>query len=174
MEIVKGLDNRPEERISGMIQTYEKDLLRLCCVYLKDRDMAQDAVQETFVKAYRNLNRFRGESSEKTWLIRIAINVCRDMQRTVWFQNLGRMVNLDEVKIPQEMEVQSEVVDQILRLPKKLREVVLLFYYENMNQSEIAEALGVSVATVSRRLNRAREALRLLFETEGGNGQHAR
>ncbi len=170
MDIVKGPDNRLEERIGEMIQTYEKDLLRLCCMYLKDRTMAEDAVQETFVKAYRNLKSFRGESNEKTWLVRIAINVCKDMQRTAWFQNLGRMVNLDDVKLPQETEVRSEVVEQIMSLPKKLKEVVLLFYYENMNQSEIAEALGVSVTTVHRRLNKAREALRLLLQ--GGNELH--
>lgn len=170
MDIVKGPDNRLEERIGQMIQTYEKDLLRLCCMYLKDRTMAEDAVQETFVKAYRNLKSFRGESNEKTWLVRIAINVCKDMQRTAWFQNLGRMVNLDDVKLPQETEVRSEVVEQIMCLPKKLKEVVLLFYYENMNQSEIAEALGVSVTTVHRRLNKAREALRLLLQ--GGNELH--
>lgn len=170
MDIVKGPDNRLEERIGQMIQTYEKDLLRLCCMYLKDRTMAEDAVQETFVKAYRNLKNFRGESNEKTWLVRIAINVCKDMQRTAWFQNLGRMVNLDDVKLPQETEVRSEVVEQIMSLPKKLKEVVLLFYYENMNQSEIAEALGVSVTTVHRRLNKAREALRLLLR--GGNELH--
>ena len=170
MDIVKGPDNRLEERIGQMIQTYEKDLLRLCCMYLKDRTMAEDAVQETFVKAYRNLKSFRGESNEKTWLVRIAINVCKDMQRTAWFQNLGRMVNLDDVKLPQETEVRSEVVEQIMSLPKKLKEVVLLFYYENMNQSEIAEALGVSVTTVHRRLNKAREALRLLLH--GGNELH--
>ena len=132
---------------------------------------AEDAVQETFVKAYRSLNRFRGESCEKTWLIRIAINVCRDIQRTAWFKNLGRMVNLDDVKIPQEMKVKSEVVDQIMRMPKKLREVVLLYYYEDMSQSEIAEVLGVSVTTVHRRLDKAREALRALLE--GGDELHA-
>ncbi len=170
MDIVKGPDNRLEERIGQMIQTYEKDLLRLCCMYLKDRTTAEDAVQETFVKAYRNLKNFRGESNEKTWLVRIAINVCKDMQRTAWFQNLGRMVNLDDVKLPQETEVRSEVVEQIMSLPKKLKEVVLLFYYENMNQSEIAEALGVSVTIVHRRLNKAREALRLLLQ--GGNELH--
>mgnify|MGYP004605700399 CR=1 FL=1 len=170
MDIVKGPDNRLEERIGQMIQTYEKDLLRLCCMYLKDRTMAEDAVQETFVKAYRNLKSFRGESNEKTWLVRIAINVCKDMQRTAWFQNLGRMVNLDDVKLPPDTEVRSEVVEQIMSLPKKLKEVVLLFYYENMNQSEIAEALGVSVTTVHRRLNKAREALRLLLQ--GGNELH--
>lgn len=166
MEIVKGPGNRPEERISRMIKTYEKDLLRLCCVYLKDYSMAEDAVQETFLKAYKNLHSFRGESSEKTWLIRIAINVCKDMQRTAWFRNIGRMVNLDDVQIPQvqEHDVKSAVVSEIMRLPKKLKEVVLLYYYEDMNQSEIAEILNVSITTVHRRLEKARALLKDMLE----------
>lgn len=166
MEIVKGPGNRPEERISRMIKTYEKDLLRLCRVYLKDSSMAEDAVQETFLKAYKNLHSFRGESSEKTWLIRIAINVCKDMQRTAWFRNIGRMVNLDDVQIPQvqEHDVKSAVVSEIMRLPKKLKEVVLLYYYEDMNQSEIAEILNVSITTVHRRLEKARALLKDMLE----------
>ena len=166
MENVKGPGNRPEERISRMIKTYEKDLLRLCCVYLKDSSMAEDAVQETFLKAYKNLHSFRGESSEKTWLIRIAINVCKDMQRTAWFRNIGRMVNLDDVQIPQvqEHDVKSAVVSEIIRLPKKLKEVVLLYYYEDMNQSEIAEILNVSITTVHRRLEKARALLKDMLE----------
>lgn len=164
MDIAKEPDDRLEEKLNQMIQAYEKDLLRLCRMYLRDTAMAEDAVQETFVKAYRNLRKFRGESSEKTWLIRIAVNVCKDMQSTAWFRNLGRMVNLDDVRLPQEMEVRSEVVDTIMRLPKKLKEVVLLYYYEDMNQSEIAEVLGVSIATVHRRLEKAKGALRTLLE----------
>ena len=166
MEIVQGPGNRPEEEISRMIQTYEKDLLRLCCMYLKDASMAEDAVQETFLKAYKNLHSFRGESSEKTWLIRIAINVCKDMQRTAWFRNIGRMVNLDDVQIPQvqEHDVKSAVVSEIMRLPKKLKEVVLLYYYEDMNQSEIAEILNVSITTVHRRLEKARALLKDMLE----------
>ena len=166
MEIVKGPGNRPQERISKMIKIYEKDLLRLCCGYLKDASMAEDAVQETFLKAYKNLQSFRGESSEKTWLIRIAINVCKDMKRTAWFRNIGRMVSIDDVQIPQvqELEVKSAVVSEIMQLPGKLKEVVLLYYYEDMNLSEIAETLNVSVTTVHRRLEKARVLLKNMLE----------
>lgn len=65
MNIVKGPDNQPEERIRQMIQTYEKDLLRLCRVYVKDAATAEDAVQETFVKAYRSLNRVSRQRAAK-------------------------------------------------------------------------------------------------------------
>ena len=164
MEIVKGPGNHLQHRISRMIQTYEKDLLRLCCVYLKDSSMAEDAVQETFLKAYKNLQSFRGESSEKTWLVRIAVNVCKDMQRTAWFRNIGRMVSIDDVQIPQELDVKSALVAEIMQLPGKLKEVVLLYYYEDMNLSEIAEVLNVSITTVHRRLEKARVLLKNMLE----------
>ena len=140
--LLKELIEGSEFSFNALYNLWASRLYHFAFSYLKSDSAAKDVVQETFVKAYRSLNRFRGESCEKTWLIRIAINVCRDIQRTAWFRNLGRMVNLDDVKIPQEMKVKSEVVDQIMRMPKKLREVVLLYYYEDMSQSEIAEVLG--------------------------------
>lgn len=169
MDGVKGPGNRPEERISQMIKTYEKDLLRLCRVYLKEESLAEDAMQETFIKAYKNLHTFRGDSSDKTWLFRIAINVCRDMQRTSWFRNISRMVSLDSIQIqqPQESEISHALMDEIMRLPKKYREVILLYYYEDMKQNEIAEILGVSVTTVCRRIEKARELLKDMLK--GGN-----
>lgn len=174
MDFVKGPGNHPEARISRMIKTYEKDLLRLCCMYLKDAVMAEDAVQETFIKAYKNLHAFRGESSEKTWLMRIAINVCKDMRRTAWFRNLGKMVSIENVQIPaeQEMNVSSELVSEIMKLPEKYKEVVLLYYYEGMNQSEVAQILNVSITTVHRRLEKARGLLKK--QLEGGNVLEAR
>lgn len=169
MDGVKGPGNRPEERISQMIKTYEKDLLRLCRVYLKEESLAEDAMQETFIKAYKNLHTFRGDSSDKTWLFRIAINVSRDMQRTSWFRNISRMVSLDSIQIqqPQESEISHALMDEIMRLPKKYREVILLYYYEDMKQNEIAEILGVSVTTVCRRIEKARELLKDMLK--GGN-----
>ena len=79
---------------------------RICfgraAVYLRDRDMAQDAVQETFLKAYKALGSFRSESTEKTWLYSIALNVCRDMRRSAWFRYVDRRVTLDHLPDPVE------------------------------------------------------------------------
>lgn len=170
MEVVKGPDNSPEERINRLIRAHERELLRLCCVCLRDVSLAEDAVQETFIKAYRNLHAFRGGSSEKTWLYRIAINTCRDMQRGSWFQLVSRDVNFDELQIPagEEPGERSALSEGILQLPRKYREVVLLYYYEDMKLTEIARALGVSAMTVSRRIARARTLLRDLLK--GGDG----
>lgn len=79
---------------------YEEPLLRLCFAYLRDRNLAEDAVQETFLKAFRALSRYRRLSDEKTWLTRIAINTCRDMLRSTWFRHIERSVSLDQLPEP--------------------------------------------------------------------------
>ena len=83
METVKGPDSK-EVRIERMVTLYQLPLLHLCILYLHDEEQAKDAVQETFIKAYRNLDSFRAEASEKTWLTRIAINTCKNMYRSGW------------------------------------------------------------------------------------------
>ena len=84
MADVKGPDM--PELFERLVETYQTPLRRLCCVMLKDVHLADDAVQETFLKAYRALNDFRRESSGKTWLTRIAVNTCRDMMKSRWFR----------------------------------------------------------------------------------------
>ena len=86
MELVKGPTYSHEEMLAHMVAEYEVILLRTCYMYLHDKALAEDATQETFLKAYKALDSFRGESSEKTWLMRIAMNTCRDMKRSAWFR----------------------------------------------------------------------------------------
>ena len=88
-----------ESRLTALVEAYQETLLKICYVYLKDRDLARDAVQETFFRAYRGLAGFRGESSEKTWLIRIAANVCRSQLRGGWFRCLDRRVTPEDLPV---------------------------------------------------------------------------
>ncbi len=80
MEVVTGPNISYEEMLAQMVAQYEVSLLRTCYMYLRDRELAEDATQEAFLKAYKALPTFRGECSEKTWLMRIAMNTCRDMK----------------------------------------------------------------------------------------------
>ncbi len=158
-----------EERVSRLIGDYKMELLRLCFIYLGDVSLAEDAVQETFIKAYKGIRAFRGESKERTWLYRIAINVCKDMRRKPWFRMIRREVNLDDLQVvaqPQEVPP-SALLGAILHLPRKDREIILMYYYEDMKLAEIAAAIGVSSATVCRRLDRARRLLKDLLEGQG-------
>ena len=165
VETVKGPDSK-EKRIEHMISLYQLPLLRLCIMYLHDEEQAKDAVQETFIKAYRNLNGFRETASEKTWLSRIAINTCKDLRRTGWFRHVDRSVTLDMIPEPASpVEPEEERLTlAIMRLPAKLKEVALLCWFQGMTYAEAAEALGISPQAVGSRLNRARRRLRSVME----------
>lgn len=155
-------DSAFEELVS---QNQDK-LLRTCYLYLRDRQLAEDAVQETFLKAYRSLQAFRGDSSQKTWLTRIAINTCRDLYRSEWFRHMDRRVtpeDLPECGAPFSSREESLIVE-VMRLPRRLREVTLLYYYHGMDERDIAEALGISRSAVSDRLSRARRKLKGMIE----------
>ena len=164
MSISPGPESR--KRLHDLVETYERDVLHLCCVYLRDVTMAEDAVQETFLKAYRALHTFKGESSEKTWLYRIAINVCIDMRRSRWYRFIDQRVDMDKLRIPVNgiSEVSIALMQEILSLPARYREVVFLFYYEDMKLAEIAQLLKISASTVSDRLRKARAMLRKALE----------
>ncbi len=156
-----------EQRLTHMVEAYQGMLLRVCYVCLKDMQQAQDATQETFLKAYRELDRFREASSEKTWLIRIAINTCRSMQRSAWFRHTDRRITPEDLPLAAGTAVDDERLDlmcSLLKLPEKLREVTLLYYWQEMTVQEIAQILGIAHSSVSVRLQRAREKLHDLLE----------
>lgn len=151
-----------EERLCSLMERYEKSLLRMCCVYLRDTSAAEDAVQESFLRAYRSMDDFRGESSEKTWLYSIAMNVCRDMRRAAWYRYVDKRIDFD--RLPQAVAPVSEVsialMTEVMRLPRKNMEAVWLYYYENLNLREVGALLGVTPAAVGYRLDKAKKLLR--------------
>ena len=166
MTPVQGPDR--EERLNQMVLTYERDLLRLCAVYLRDIDLARDAVQETFLKAYRCMDRFKGNASEKTWLMRIAINTCKDMLRGAWFQHVDRSACLDDLPLPVSPPSVEHIAltTAIMALPRKYMEVILLHCDQGMNIRETAQALGITPPAVINRLKKACKCL--AAELEGG------
>ena len=154
-----------------MVALYQLPLLRLCILYLHDEELAKDAVQETFIKAYRNLDGFRGEASEKTWLTRIAVNTCKNVYRSGWFRHVDRSVTPDMIaeKLSSENHEDNTLTEAIMRLPIKLREAALLCWLQGMTYEEAAAALGVTRQAVGSRLNRARRKLRFALE---GSDEH--
>ena len=168
MGVVQGPDSNQNqnERFERLVNQFQASLLRTCYMYLRDQEQAEDAVQETFFKAYRNLGAFRGESAEKTWLMKIAVNTCHDMRKTGWFRHMDRRVTpemLPEASVPFQ-EFEEGLIVEVMNLPLRLREVVLLYYYQNMDTNEIAETLGIARSSVSGRLQRARKKLRDVLE----------
>ena len=159
----------PEEILSRMVAQYQGALLRMCCLCLRDRNSAEDAVQETFIKAYRSIDTFRARSTERTWLMSIAINTCRDMNKSAWFRHTERRITPEEmtIPVPPQDEESLALAEAIRRLPARLRDVILLYYYQDMTIQEVAEALHAAPSTIAKRLSQARSRLHdLLGEDE--------
>ncbi len=175
-EVVKDPGNNRDQIIIDLVNQYQGMLLRMCYVYLRDQELAKDAVQETFLKAYRGLSAFHGESSVKTWLIQIAINTCKSMKRSAWWRYIDRRVTPEDIPQTGMMtdEDDMDVMCDIMQLPSNLKEVIMLYYWQDMNVTEIAQALGVSQSTVSRRLNYARKRLRDVLDRRRYDGRPQR
>lgn len=158
-----------EAWLERAMEQYEESLLRMCFAYLGDAALAEDAVQETFWKAYRALERFRGDADEKTWLLRIAINTCRDLRRSAWFRHVDRNVTLDVLGEPadpaQEWSRWDDTLTRaVMELKPKYREAVLLCCYQGLTGQEAASVLKISRAAVMNRLKQAKTILRKELE----------
>ena len=166
MEVVTGPDSILREDFCRLVETHQTALLRTCYLILRDREMAEDAVQETFLKAYRAADTFRGQCSEKTWLMRIAMNTCRDMRRRAWFRYMDRRITPEEMpEAAMPFAARDDSLTQAIRaLPPREKETLLLYYYHDMTVTEIGESLHLSVSAVSNRLKRGRERLKALLE----------
>lgn len=163
--------NRPEglatqQAVEGLMREHGDSILRLCFVYLRDYHLAEDAMQETFLKAYRGFTGFRGDSGEKTWLTRIAINVCKDITKSAWMRRVNRGISLQDIPEPAAplVEADDTLITAVMALPRKLKEAVLLFYYMGLPAGDVASALKVALPTVYKRLNKAQDLLRIQLE----------
>lgn len=160
-----------------LVEAHQLSLLQLCFVYLHDKTLAEDAIQETFLKAYRSFSGFRRESSEKTWLSRIAINCCRDLNKSGWYRFFNRSFSAEILPVSSEYasEKDDDLTVAVMKLPVRLREVILLYYFEDMTTVEIAEVLCISQQAVSARLSRAliklRKELGESFEGDEANAK---
>lgn len=145
--------------LEQLLGEHGNSLYRMCVLYLKDEALAQDAVQDTFLKAMTA--NFRGDCSEKTFLVGIAINVCRDYLRSPWLRRRADAAILDNVEAAPVPETADDTLPSaIMALPRKYREVVVLHYYQELKAREIADALHIPLSTVTVRLSRARSLLK--------------
>lgn len=149
-----------------LMNAYEKDVFRICLALLKDVSMAEDAVQETFLKVYRKFDTFRGECSEKNWILKKAIHTCKDLQRSKWFRHIDRRITLETIPEPLMPLVQedSDLINAIFSLPAKERQIIMLYYYEGMTLTEVAQVMEISSAALSKRLKKIRIKLKQYME----------
>lgn len=142
---------------------------RVCMLFFKgSRADAEDAAQSTFLKLMKSPVRFENAAHEKSWLIVVASNICRDSLRSGW----KTRVQLDEESlqgIPAE-ESSGDLLRQVMELPDKCKTAVYMYYYDGYTSGEIAEAMGKSRASVWGYLHSGRKLLREALKEEGYEG----
>lgn len=153
-----------ETKMEQLIHDYGNNLLRLCTLYLKDRYLAEDALQEVYIRVWKKYSLFEGQSQEKTWMTRIAINVCKNYMRSPWhikteIQEISELIG-KEVNEYQQIDNKIDLMEGILKLKEKYRVMILLYYYQELSVKEIAFVLNRKESTVLTHLKRAREQLK--------------
>lgn len=155
---------RSEAEANRAIELYADTVRRICMVHLKSYADTEDIFQTVFLKYILSSAVFENEEHEKAWFIRVTINACKDLLKS-FFRN--HTAPLDEV-IPADTDADDdhrEVLEAVLALPAKYRDVVYLHYYEGYSAVEIGQLLNKNVNTIYTHLNRAKGLLR---ETLGG------
>lgn len=158
-----------------LVLKYQHKIVQLVNRFVKDPSEAQDVAQETFIKAYRALDKFRGDSAFYTWLYRIAINTAKNylMSRSRRYtdyeldvQDAEQVENAPQLKgweTPDSILMNEQIIEAIKmaieKLPEEMRTAIMLREFEGMSYEEIAQAMDCPVGTVRSRIFRAREAI---------------
>ncbi len=137
-------------------ETYGPSLYRFCLLQMKNPADAEDVLQDVFVKRLYQAPRFKSPEHERSWLYRVALNLCRDQWRRSRWSELP-LEAATGVSLP---PAELSLLDQVSNLPEKQRTVLHLHYYQGYGLQEIARLLGVTVPAVKMRLKRGWEALR--------------
>ena len=145
--------------LEPVYEKYKDNIFAIGFNYFKNSIEADDVVQETFLKLARSGKDFENEEHLRNWLIRVAVNECKRVSLSSWVK---KKVSLEEYsgQIDFETQEESRVFTAVMSLPKKYRQVIHLYYYEDYCTAEIAYILGISRTAVTTRLLRGREKLK--------------
>ena len=156
---------RSEQEINAAIDRYADTVRRLCMIQLKNYADTEDIFQNVFLKYALSSRSFESPEHEKAWFIRVTINACKDLIKSFF---RSRTVSLDQLmeQPGQLLEDHREVLEAVISLPRKYREVIYLHYYEGYTAPQISEILGKNTNTVYTLLARSKT---LLKERLGGD-----
>lgn len=152
-----------ENRLRKYIKMYHSAVFRAAYSYVRNHEDAEDITQETFLRLYSGNTVFDTDENVKAWLIRVGINLSKDMLKSSWNK---KRVELSE-DIPCETEKESIMLSCIHKLKPEYRAVILLFYYEGYSVKEIGGIMNTSATVITTRLSRARKKLKTMLQKEG-------
>ncbi|HIZ39495.1 MAG TPA: sigma-70 family RNA polymerase sigma factor [Candidatus Anaerobutyricum stercoris] len=150
---------RSEQEVNRAIERHADTVRRLCMIHLKNYADTEDIFQTVFLKYVLSSVSFENEEHERAWFIRVTINACKDLLKNFF---RSHTVSMEEVlEQPAEIEQDHrEVLEAVLSLPARYRDVVYLYYYEEYTAPQIGRILGKNVNTIYTLLNRAKKILR--------------
>lgn len=150
---------RSEQEVNQVIERYADMVRRLCVIHLKNDADTEDIFQTVFLKYALHDAPFENDAHEKAWLIRVTINACRDLMKSFF---RSRTVSIDElVEQPASLPPDHrEVLEAVLSLPKKYKDVVYLHYYEGYTAPQMSQILGKNVNTIYTLLTRSKQILK--------------
>ncbi len=171
--LVDRFKNDEKAAFEELVLKYQDRIYNLCRYMLGNTSDAEDAAQDTFLKAYQKLKDFKPEASLYTWLYRIAVNTCLDYKKKPFFESFFTKTDEGEEfveepasdwpspeKLYESKQVGLALHNSIRKLPPKLRTAIVLKEIEGLSYDEIADILEVSIGTVKSRISRAREELK--------------
>jgi RNA polymerase sigma-70 factor (ECF subfamily) len=172
-EAIAACQRGEREAFDQLVERYQRDVYRLCFRYLGNHEDANDVAQEAFLKAWRGISRFRGDSAFSTWLYRIAVNTClnyRAARRPPGDEPDESLADATPSAAERlvQGEREREVREAIARLPEKQRATLILKLYHELSHQEVAKILGSTVGTVKANLFHAVGNLRKLMGATGG------
>lgn len=177
-DLVEAAARGDHSAFDAIVETHWRKIASVAGQFTRSPEEVEDTVQETFIRAFSSLQSFRGEASLSTWLIRIAINLCKNRRQSFWKRWVVLFQDQSTPEVPGSFEADpahtvlsptSEVRRAVAALPEKLRLPIALHYFEGMKGAEIAAALGWNESTVwSRIYAGCRELRKSLADLEAG------
>ena len=153
------------QSLEELIEAYQKSLYAAAFNICRNTDDANDVVQDTFIQYYTTKKQFQDEEHLKAWLLRVAINRAKDISRSFWKKNRLSIEDYADA-VPFESREEAGLFEAVMRLPEKYREVIHLYYYEDLSIKETARILRITEGSVKMRLSRGRSFLRDVFKEE--------
>ncbi len=180
IELINCFCKGDKSAFNRLVLKYQDLVMNLCVRYLGNRSDGEDAAQETFVKIYKNLSKFKGDALFYTWLYRIALNTCKNHKRSWWSRLKKNVLRLDvpiknddteftpeigdeklsPIKDFERIQIADSIRNALKNLSQKHRELIIMRDIQSLSYEEISAISGITLGTIKSRLVRARSAMR--------------
>ena len=161
--LIKNLKQGREDAYRQLVEEYGNKLLKTCYLILKDKEEAEDVVQETFIRVFNKIDTFKEKSGLYTWIYAIALNLSRDRMRMKqdMLELNDEMIGNNDLEAQVEMNIDRELLRKgIFEMNSLYREVLVLFYFEELSIKEISNLLNEKEGTIKSKLFRGRNILK--------------